>query len=300
MRTATFIPPVLSTLAALLASACLLAPAQAAAVDITGGFYAYSGPLVNHLTGDQVHSVFSTPDLGAVNANPSEAIPGFDFAWRQGYGQGDVALFSRAADNSPVPASTVDFYLDRTFGAVVHNSIAFTPSTGLDLQVGQTFKLGTFSFANGGWIGDLGDGVFNFSARTSSSVAALDGHVLNMRIGFHVTTGCTPDYSVCKPNDPVLNADYFYSLPSADYPGVKLDYVGVYELESGLGNTGSVDLYAKIGSLLPVALANPVNVTLQPAIPSPVPEPSMLVLMVGGLGLVLWVLRRRPASGTHV
>ncbi|MBW8893266.1 MAG: hypothetical protein JF617_14480, partial [Burkholderiales bacterium] len=136
----------------------------------------------------------------------------------------------------------------------------------------------------GGWIGDLGDGVFNFSARTSSSVAALDGHVLNMRIGFHVTTGCTPDYSVCKPNDPVLNADYFYSLPSADYPGVKLDYVGVYELESGLGNTGSVDLYAKIGSLLPVALANPVNVTLQPAIPSPVPEPSMLVLMVGGRG----------------
>lgn len=293
MRTSTLLPPVLSTLAAFFANACLLPAAHAAAVDITGGFYAYSGPLVNHLTGDQVHSVFSTPDLGAVNASPSQAIPGFDYAWGQGYGQGDVALYSRAADNSPVPASAVDFYLDRTFGAVVHNSIAFTPSAGLDLQVGQKFKLGTFSFANGGWIGDLGDGAFNFSARTSSNDAALDGHILNMRIGFHVTTGCTPDYSVCKPNDPVLNADYFYSLPSADYPDVKLGYVGVYELESGLGNTGSVDLYAKIGSLLPVAFANPVNVTLQPAIPSPVPEPSTPALILGGLGVVLSVLRRR-------
>lgn len=68
---------------------------------------------------------------------------------------------------------------------------------------------------------------------------------------------------------------------------MQFSHVGVYEVESGLGNTGSVDLYGRIGSLLPTAFSDPQgSITLQPAIPSVVPEPSNWALLLVGLACI--------------
>ena len=77
--------------------------------------------------------------------------------------------------------------------------------------------------------------------------------------------------------------------------------VGVYEagfLPLGGSTSGSIDLYGRIGSLIPVALLNPQGVSLQAAIPvvtppAPVPEPCTLVMVLAGLWVVLRVLPKK-------
>ena len=186
---------------ALIAWAALAASAQADTLDIVGGFSNYAGPL---LASRQSQTMFAVDGQASpIVGTPTEAIPGFERVWSRGFGQGTIAL--------TVPgtwASAVDFYLDRSYDQPSRNRIAL-PNGGQDAVVGQTIKLGTLSFTNEAWLGDLPDGSFGFSLQTVSANPLLNGHVFNGLIDFHVTTGCTPDYVTCS-SDSVENADYFH------------------------------------------------------------------------------------------
>ena len=183
--------------------------AQAAAVSIAGGFVRYDSPLVNDPSPSGFRTRFQVPGPGVIDANATEPIPGYDFAWTFGYGQGGLLFFATGPGSlPPEPVQSVEFFKDSIIDPPARNAISFVPSTGLDLQVGQSFKIGTFSFTNGSWLGDFPDGQFSFSLHTVSSTPELNGFNLNMTIGFRVTTGCTSDYRMCS-SDPVDNADYF-------------------------------------------------------------------------------------------
>lgn len=59
---------------------------------------------------------------------------------------------------------------------------------------------------------------------------------------------------------------------------------------------GSVDFYAKIGSLIPTRFANSLGLVLASEIPvAPMPLPATFPLLMSGLGLVA-TLRRRQSS----
>ena len=295
----TFAPsrkPAALAAALLLLSPWLAAPAQADPVSLVGGFRDYEGP-VQSPDGffDSSQSTFVTPVFSQQPA-PTAPIPGCTGCADHHIGLATVGFYG-----GPIPMpDQVEFYKDGTTDPQVHNAISFTPATGLDVQVGDRFKLGSFTFTNGAWYGDLPDGTFEFQLHTVSADPALDSHYMDIHIGFHVTSGLSADgsyYSVL----PVDNADYFYI---AEYP--ELGYVGVYEADPALqppggSNTGSIDLWGQIGSLFPTGFENPQGVTLQAAIPIPgaaaIPEPATGALWLAGLALVVQV-RRRARRGT--
>lgn len=91
---------------------------------------------------------------------------------------------------------------------------------------------------------------------------------------------------------PAEDADYFYFAERPD-----LGYVGVYEsynLPPGGDSFGSIELYGRIGSLIPTRFDSASGVLLASEIPTaPVPEPENYAMMLAGLGLLGWVGRRR-------
>lgn len=109
-----------------------------------------------------------------------------------------------------------------------------------------------------------------------------------------------------NPADYIANADYFY-LQGASGPLIDLGSVRVYESANqppgNPGNTGSVDLYARIGSLVPTAFKNPsggvfLSASLDPIV-SGVPEPDTYALLLAGLALIGSVGARRKSVRAH-
>ena len=64
----------------------------------------------------------------------------------------------------------------------------------------------------------------------------------------------------------------------------------------GASNTGTIDLYGRIGSLIPTGFADPQGVLLLPSIPvvvSSVPEPAGWASLLAGVAIVAGLARRR-------
>ncbi len=269
--------------------------AWADSVSLTGGFSSYEGPLEQASVNLRDYTTTFDADGLVISAPPTGSIPGSEFLYSQyGIGQGTVALGN---------ASSVDFYFESPTTTIARNNITFTANQAADVQVGDTFKLGSFSFANGGWLGGFPDSTFQFDLQTHSANPLLDGHAFSGLITFHVTTGLSADgsYYSTAPND---NADFFYfdfrQWAGTD-PLVTPGFVGVFEAEpelqpAGGSNHGTVDLYGRIGSLIPEYLANPSGVFLATEIPiaGAVPEPATwLQLALGCAGLAGLGMRRR-------
>lgn len=281
--------------------------ARADTVDIVGGFTQYFGPLERYAPGTSLdrQTVFSIPGAYSFDASPFQPYANLPpSVWeRYGIGEGNVSFIGHVGETR----SQIDFSIDSHVPATptYRNSVAFTPTVGANVQVGDVFKLGTFTFTNGTWLGDLPDSYFQLRLRTVSSNPALDGHEVTTYLGLHITSGLSADgqnYSAA----PIDNADYFYLNSDPFTPpflggGQIIGYAGVYETDAALQppggtNTGTVDLYGKIGSLIPTSFENPQGLTLQASIPvvpnlSPVPEPSTWALWLAGLGAC--ALRRR-------
>jgi hypothetical protein len=170
------------------------------------------------------------------------------------------------------------------------NVVAFQAAAPAIVNVGEVFKVGTLSYTNGFWYPFARVGL---RVDVSSDVAALNGHSFQ---GSIVVAVSAPEPYL---PDPVANADYFY-LEDVNGPLTSLGSVRVYEFDvqppGNPGNTGTVDLYARIGSLLPTRFDNPsAGAFLSPSLaPLPaVPEPSTHALMLGGMALLGWLARRR-------
>ena len=123
----------------------------------------------------------------------------------------------------------------------------------MDVAVGGEFLLGTFSFLNGEWWAASPIHDFTMEMVTHSSDGALNGHVFSDTLILNITFNGGP---------PENKADFFYFAGRPDLGSMR-----VYENQDGLSNYGTVELYGKIGSLIPTRFANPTGgVFLDPSI----------------------------------
>lgn len=274
--------------AAIALTICLAAPSgQAASVSFTGGFTSFSGPVAT-ASGALAASVHT--EINGVPVFADHAIPGAEFGF-DNFGLGLKEAYDlRDAGGAPTPSVA----FSRIFFSTPNpNGITFTPSAALDVQAGASFSIGTFTLTNGAWFSNdpganlIPDSDFGFSVTTHSSDASLDGHTFSGTLRFVVTS---PAESVASAES---DADYFYLVERPD-----LGTLSVYESldplgqPQALGNTGTIDLRVRIGSLIPVGLTDATGAAF---VGAPVPEPASAALWLGGLGL-LALGRRRIGS----
>lgn len=268
---------------ALLVSGTVCGGASAGMVTISAGFGEYSGAVGNGLgiAGDFVY----TSHMNGSDIAPSEPLPGLETLFippdlddpdsvGQGIGRGVIALGGASSVHfftsyyNPADGSTTDG---------VENLISFTPGPAVDVTVGDEFLLGTFAFLNGEWWAASPIHEFALEMVTHSSVTELNEQVFSDTLVLNITPNGGP---------PENMADFFFFAGRPDLGSIR-----VLEIFSG-DNYGTVDLYGKIGSLIPTRFSNPTGgVFLDPSVdpfPIPtaaVPEPSTLGMGVAGIDL---------------
>ena len=243
--------------AALVAATCALFGAASAAAGIvttTGSFASYSGPVSYPPGTPEAITGFPRSFLNGELITPD--VP----ASRRGVGLVTSHAFAPGT-------SSVDFYTDE-LGAT-NNRLQVTPAPAQDVEVGDEFLIGTFTLENGDWWGGFGEGdpLFSFSVTTSSADPRLNGFTFADTLHYNVTIGAAGNTSE-------QNADYFYFDGRPD-----LGTMRVYELfdhPPGVANIGSIDLYGRIGSLIPTRFANAQGgAFIAPRLMTAVPEPAM-------------------------
>ena len=150
--------------------------------------------------------------------------------------------------------------------------IAFSGTTQTNPpSIFDEFKLGTITLTNG---------IFFFQAAvditvsTASDNSMFDGKSFSDTLQYIVTSNTGTDED---------NADYAYFIGRPE-----LGQIRVYEAASAFPNTGSIELWGKVGSLTPTGFRNAFGgVFLQP-----VPEPSTYALLALGLAVVGFAARR--------
>lgn len=142
------------------------------------------------------------------------------------------------------------------------------------------FLLGSLTLTNGIFFFQAG---VDITVSTASDDLAFDGKMFNDILQYIVT----PNNGISHEDD----ADYAFFVGRPD-----LGQVRVYEAASGLGNTGSIELWGRVGSLIPTAFRNATGgVFLNPF--TAVPEPGVVSLLAAGfLSLVAGRRRRQKSS----
>jgi hypothetical protein len=191
---------------------------------------------------------------------------------------GDVT----ATANLSPPVTEIVFGVSQLGITYPTNRIQFSAGGG-DVDVGAEFLLGTFTLENGTWT-EFAE--FSFRLQTGSTDSRLAGHVFEDTLRFQVTP-------TDPGNTPEQNADYFFFTGN---PG--LGSMRVYEtFDSPTGsNTGTIELYGRIGSLNPTRLDNATGgaflyAGIGPIPPTAVPLPGGLLLLSSALA-ALAIMRR--------
>jgi hypothetical protein len=218
------------------------------------------------------------------------------------------------------PLSQVGFrYAEVDEGSVADNFLSFEPADFSNVSLGQSFKLGTLTFKNGGWFGagktpaDNLPTYFGFTITTSS----LDGAAFNQTIAgtIKVTVNAPADNNTDTLAGQEAEADWVTIVSSALLQtGDSLRVYDDYAKPSGSSNIGSIDLIAYFNSLDLVGFDNPQgggfftagdqalpNDPFLPVVIPPVggvPEPASWALMVAGFGLT-GAAMRQPRRRKH-
>jgi hypothetical protein len=293
---------------------CALAASPAYAVEpgritFSGGFTEYSGPAQSFLFTTPSGLEFFGSRYEVDNAffgilGPSEPLPGDAGAILAANGYG---ITTQSLLNNALPSSRVDLWIG-TGPRENLNSLVFTPADpqGYNGTPGEEFRIGTFTFQNGGWFGTtpyndpvLGEQTYalppsRFQFTVTATVSDATGNATSTHTFTDVlellVTG--PTWNNPLPED---DADYLSFVGRRD-----LGYVGAFEssnLPPGGSTEGSIDMFGRIGSLVPTRFANPQGMVLASEIPTaPIPEPHTWALMLAGLaGIWASVKRRRQA-----
>jgi hypothetical protein len=189
-----------------------------------------------------------------------------------GFPQGELSL--------PAGTQSVEFK-NRGVGLPNFNTPSLIAFSGTDqpnpASTLDKFLLGTLTLTNGIFFFQAG---VDIEVSTASDDPGFDGKVFNDILQYIVT----PNNGISHEDD----ADYaiFVGRP-------ELGKVRVYEAASGLGNTGSIELWGRVGSLIPTEFRNATGGVFLDSFTA-VPEPGVASLLaVGLLGLVARRPRRR-------
>jgi uncharacterized protein (TIGR03382 family) len=189
-----------------------------------------------------------------------------------GFPQGELFL--------PPGTQSVEFK-NRGVGLPGFNTPTLIAFSGTDqanpLSTLDEFLLGTLALTNGIFFFQAG---VDIQVSSASDDPAFDGKFFNDTLQYIVT----PNNGISHEDD----ADYAFFVGRPD-----LGKVRVYEAASGLGNTGSIELWGRVGSLIPTAFRNATGgVFLDSS--TAVPEPGVGPLLAFGLlGLAAGRPRRR-------
>lgn len=154
------------------------------------------------------------------------------------------------------------------------NVFAFAGTTvSTPASLSTPFLLGTITITNGIWFSQA-SAVLTVS--TSSPGSPFDARSFTDTLRYTVTPNVGTDEQ---------NADF---AVLNGHPG--LGQIRVYEASSGLGNTGTVQLYGRAGSLIPLYFANPTGGVFIQAIPEP---QTWLMMALGGVAIALSARRSR-------
>jgi hypothetical protein len=188
-------------------------------------------------------------------------------------------------------------------GSPYENIFSWAPAAFNNIARGQQFTLGTLTFKNGSWFGGGANGasdvptVLGFRVTTFSSDPAFQqSRSLQLVHTVHAPTIGFP--ATLAGQD--LAADWVTLRDNEN--GLNLGTFRVYDFNltpAGSSNTGSIDLVGRFGSLVIDGFANPVGGFLTAddgPLPPPIPEPSTWALLIGGLGAMGVMIRRRRAA----
>lgn len=265
-------------LVAALTLICALAGASANAAPatgsgtVTGGFTHWEGDLGYTRPGAFEVEYVRLNGIDVPNNLPDVPLPNGD-----GVRRGTIDL---PADTDSV---AWQYKIPSEAAPYTANLVAFQGASFSDVVIGQAFKLGTISVTNGIWF-DSAD--IALAVTTVSADPAFNAKSFSDTLRYVVTSNSAS-------RTPEQNADFVSFLGRPE-----LGEIRVYEaFDSPTGlNTGSIELWGKIGSLTPLFFANAQGgVFAQPAA-LPVPEPSTWALMLAGLGVMSMLAHRRRNS----
>lgn len=266
--------------AGLTLAACLAVAAQAATVTVNGEFLSF----------------ISDMGIGAyVNGMPltSSGAPGS----QPGYQLSNPVYFTSGT-------TSVSFRYDPAIQpSALVNSFQYAGNTE-NVNVGDTFRFGTFTFTNGQWFPRVD---IAYRLTSASADPALNGHVFEGTLRLiSVSAGSLifpqpGDDQATRDAIQLLNAqneaDYFYILERPDLGSVRV-YDKYRQPPGDPGFAESFALYGRIGSLVPtgwVALggAGFTDPSVEPQLSPPsVPEPGTFGLF--GIALLgLAIVRRK-------
>ena len=254
----------------------------AATVSVTGGFTSFTTGFV---FANNVPGTIDMPGvIQVLNGQPLCATAGCDAD-----GPASVTFTS--------PVSRVEFFNGGVFlsgsppsflnAANIVEFVAAAPQT--VNAIGDNFLIGTLSFTNGLWSNRQAQ--FAITLKTTSSDPAFSNKVLDDVLFMQVTPN---DFVNNSPNQ---NADFVYLVNNPTLGSVR-----AFELRDSPTGTSTitVDVFAKIGSLVPTDFLNARGAGfIDPGIaiaPSAVPIPGAAWLMLTALaGLSATQVRRRIA-----
>jgi hypothetical protein len=306
----------LATLAVTAAAAPAPGLAQAGStgseVTTFGQFWGYEGPLGAGIFGpDQVdtsvQSWFRAVASGSQQAYlPTDPYPGYEAPAYNGTGTGafnfsSLPGFPRLHEgiefwtqngNTPPLATDINRL---SFNGHITNGVTIDPVT----RTSGDIRLGTITFRNGSWYS------------SSPTFDAGSGPLYpTSTFYFDVEAGADPWIGTPDLTNP--NRHLFYGMlvltttlgpNTPDYLELRNALDGTASFASSVlavdeGATGSVELWGRIGSLVPTYFANPsAGVNILSSVPvTAVPEPATVALMLAGLGVVGAAAKRRRAA----